>query len=341
MAETTHRAREALLAVARDYPGIWDAVNTFRAAKGRLDMEWPDWCFLPLAAAYAVVSGGGGNRVAPGRAADVARVGALMAWRMTQGIYRFDPAVYSAVAATPVAGDIPAEAIMQLPEWCVYVETPDMQIGSQPMHGFWAHLEHDMGTGGAELRLLLDTDDALLPLPLHLGAWPLAESVARATDRAHVHAVSLGLPMDARGVREQAQAWAGPLVSLLLYLCSAADFSRRGNPAQPSNPPMQQTKRGPRIFPASGPTTWDVGVRMGSALRAAYAAEQIGAHQGGSVRGHIRRAHWHGFRSGPMKTPDGQAIPAEKRRFELRWMPPIAVNLPDIEQLPATIYPVK
>jgi len=151
----THRAREQLLQAGRDYPTAWQAAEGFRRDKGQQNFDWPDWCYLPLAGAYAVVSGGGANRVPLHKIGDVSRLGAMMEWRMTQGIYRFDPAVYEAVRDTPLGGELPVQAIMQLPEWCVYVETPDMTLGDRPLYGFWAHLEHDMNAGRIELRLLL------------------------------------------------------------------------------------------------------------------------------------------------------------------------------------------
>lgn len=342
----THRARAALLQAGRDYPGAWSAADAFRRDRGTSpDFDWPDWCYLPLAGSYAVVSGGGSNRVSLDRAVDVARIGALQAWRMTQGIYRFDPAVYDAVRDTAVTGDLPAEAIMQLPKWCVYVETPGHSAAGAPLHGFWAHLEFDVQSRRAELRLLLDVEvGPPLPLPLHLGSWPLAESVARAVDQAVDQAVLQRMPLPAgdgrRVIREQAE----PLVSMLLYLCSCGDYSRRGSLAQPGNPQPVRTRRdGPKLFPAAGPVEWDVGVRMGSALRAAYLAAETAGAGGTSTgpRGHVRRAHWHGFRSGPRTRADGSEVPTSERPFTVRWMPPIPVNLPDVADLPATVRPVK
>jgi hypothetical protein len=336
--QRTHRARDQLIKAGRDYPNAWGQVEGFRAARGQPGFDWPDWCFLPLAGAYAIVSGGGSNRVPVQKMSDVARLGALAAWRMTQGIYRFDPAVYGAVADTPVAGDLPCDVLMRMPEWCVYIETPGMESSLGVVHGFWAHLEYDANTTTKELRLLLDMDPAPVVLPLHLGSWSLAESIARAVDLAGVHLMSLGMPMAAGDVRREWRQWAEPLVSLLLYLCSTNDLA--GKHGQPGNPVAKRTRRdGLRIFAVDGPRTWDVGVRMGAALRAAYMAAETagGSPSGGSPRGHVRRAHWHGFRSGPRKRDDGQEIPADQRAFEVRWLPPIPVNLPDLNDLPATV----
>jgi hypothetical protein len=337
---TAHRARDQLVQAGRDYPGAWGQAEGFRAARGA-GFDWPDWCYLPLAGAYAIVSGGGSNRVPLARMGDVARIGALATWRMTQGIYRFDPSVFAAVIDTPVTGDLPVDALMRLPEWCVYVETSGLQAYASELHGFWAHLESDSNNGRKELRLLLDVDPVPVGVPLHLGVGSLAESIAQATDQAGVHAVSLGLSMPAGEVRREWRNLAEPLVSLLLYLCSTSDMA--GRHGQPGNPkPVSTRPDGLRLFPADGPRTWDVGVRMGSALRSAYQAAETGSasdHVG--PRGHVRRAHWHGFRSGPRKAADGTDISAEQRPFELRWLPPIPVNLPDVADLAATVRPVK
>lgn len=340
----THRAREALIQTGRDYPDAWKAADNFRRSHGQAGFEWPAWCYLPLAAAYAVVSGGGSNRVSPHQVADVARVGAMMAWRMTQGIYRFDAAVYEAVRETDIAGDVPTEILFRLPEWCVYVETPDMETEAGQIHGFWAHMEHDMRSGQPELRLLLDMDAVLLPVPLHVGQWSLTEAIAKASDLAAVHAISVGMPHPDAKFRAIVRTWSEPLVSLLLYLCSTADYSRRGIPGQPANPEPKRTRRnGWRLFPASGPTEWDVGVRMGAALRAAYQREQMGdaaAPTGRQVRPHVRRAHWHTFLSGP-RLRDGESIPPTERRRDLRWVPPIPVNIDDVSKLPTVIRRVE
>lgn len=62
------------------------------------------------------------------------------------------------------------------------------------------------------------------------------------------------------------------------------------------------------------------GVAIGRQLRAAAKAETGAAHKG--PRPHIRRAHWHGYWLGPR---------AGGQRFELRWLPPIAVALKEEE----------
>ncbi len=82
----------------------------------------------------------------------------------------------------------------------------------------------------------------------------------------------------------------------------------------------------------------------GAALRRAYAQAETGSpaapgHSTG-IRGHVRRAHWHTILSGP-RIADGAAIAPEQRKRDLRWMPPIAVALDDLDTLPATVRRVR
>src|SRR4051812_19272818 len=154
MNEAYLRPGRILGSFSRLYPDAWKQVDEFRANRQGLG-NWPDWCFLPLAGAFAIVSRG--RTVPPGASVQhVGILGALAAWRVTQGIYRFDPTVLDALWETPVTGDIPTEVLFHLPEWCVYIPTPDRRWHGAELHGVFAHLEHDVNDRRAELRLVLD-----------------------------------------------------------------------------------------------------------------------------------------------------------------------------------------
>lgn len=334
---TNHRARQHLIAAGKLYSGAWRTLDGMRQERGKSLPNWPDWCYLPLAAAYAVVSGGGDNRVPPHMIGDVGRLGALAAWRPTQGIYRFDSTLYAALADTPLSGDLPCDVLHHLPEWCVYVETPGREWMGSPLYGFFAHLEFDPGAdGGAgreELRLLMDSEAALAPIPIHLGPWPLAEAVARAMDVSRTYGAALGLPVP-DGVAGAMTEAVAPLLSLLLYLC--ADGAEMGDGGtRPIMPQPKRTKQGWRLFPADKPTEWGVGVRLGAALRRAYQQQETGQQeidpQTGRMRprAHVRCAHWHTYRHG-----EGRTL------TRLRWLPPIAVNV-DGTDLPSVVREVR
>lgn len=339
---TACRPRDHLVDFAKRYPNAWKQAAGLINDKGQNGFpDWPAWCFLPIAGSYAVISAElGVNEISLPFIGDVAKHAALLAWRVTQGIYRFDPAVYEAVRDTPVSGDIPHEVLYRLPEWCIYIETPDMMFSGEQMHGAFVHLEHDVNTGLAELRLLLDLDTKLVPTPLHLGAWTLQESISRMASEAGRQAVSRGFDPVTNAEVNELKRVVEPILSLVLYVCTqASEIGDAGR--KPEHPQPTKTKRGVQYFAPDKPTTWEVGVRLGAALRRAFQAQET--HAEGSNAGprpHIRRAHWHGFRSGPRLKPDGSEIPATMRAFDLKWLPPIPVNLSD-EDLPAVVRVVK
>ena len=332
----TCRPREHLRAVAHFYPGAWKMIDTFRQNRGKGLLDWPQWCFCPLAAAYAIVSGGGDNRT-PETISDVARIGALAAWRVTQGIYRFDTALYPQLIKTPI-NKLPVDVLYHLPEWCVYIETPDLKWLDIPMAGFFAHLEHDTNTGRPELRLLLDVDlehgPALIGQPLHLTADTIEGAVAAMVDESKRQMINLTPCTKMPDMSKHLTPPLQQLLSLLLYLCSdSADFG--GHPP-PTNPRPKKIKKGWRLFPPNKPCLWDVGIRIGAALREAHIKEETG--RPGQIlesgrqrpRPHVRRAHWHLYWTGK-----GRQFPTVK------WVPPVPINIASLNDLPATIRQIK
>lgn len=331
----THPALSLLHEVGRTYPTAWQGIESFRADRASLG-DWPETVYCPLAGAYAIVSGGGNQRVPLNIADHVALIGALAAWRPTQGIYRFDPDLYDALIRSPVTGVLPCELLQRLPAWCVYIELPYYESHVLSPTGVFIHLEYDPNHARLELRLLLTTTTGhLIPIPLHLGAWPLNEAITR-----YLSAAMDGAEPGTRQFAQNPEASAvisdiaNPCLSLALYLCSeAADYQR-----PPPLTPKQTRRRGTRLFLPDGPTTWDVGLRIGAALRLAReaAAHNVpetpvpGTHA--SPRPHIRAAHWHLFWKGPR---DGERTPL------VRWIPPTGVRMSLGDDAPAVIRTVK
>lgn len=249
-----HPAAAHLRAVSRDYPGCWKAYDAFRQDRRELG-DWPEWCYCPMAAAYAIVSGGGPNRLGLDRIGEVARLAALAAWRPTQGIYRFAPALRAAILAQPPPAVLPCDRLYRLPAWCLYLELHDLD----PLRGVFAHLEWDANAQRPELRLLFDRadPDALVPLPLHLGPWPLGVALDEMARQARQQAVRLHVP--APGDPAALAALAAPVVALLSYLADpAADYAR---PPWPE-PKRSRDKDGGRIwklFPPKHPTLHLIG----------------------------------------------------------------------------------
>ncbi|MDL2316911.1 hypothetical protein LJC59_07525 [Desulfovibrio sp. OttesenSCG-928-A18] len=320
--------------MTKRYPDAWHLSDTLRQDRGRDGLpDWPAWCYLPMSGWYAIISQATGQqRLAPEQAADISCLAALGAWRYTQGIYCIQPDLLSALSSTVPTGDLPVEVILRMPEWCVYIETDGLDYDGMPLAGFFAYLEHDANTERAELRLVLAYQDGRLAggTPLHLGPWTVTEAVDRAMSEARVHAHRIPGAADrlTDAVVERAAQSSYSLVSLLLYLCSdEPDIAGHVPGTYPRHPAPKKTKKGLRLFPPDKPHIWRVGEVVGEALRKAQVGSvAVGADMSGrrGTRPHIRRAHWHGYWTGPRSGSD-----SDKRRFGYRWLPPIIVGIDD------------
>ena len=153
-------------------------------------------------------------------------------------------------------------------------------------------------------------------------------------ETAHQFPVRVETP---EGEIERLSADISPLVSLVLYLCSEAAEIREhgGGKRLPALPRPQKTKKGLKLFPPDHPNRWEVGYRLGAALRQARSehepTEATGTH--GSPRPHIHRAHWHSSWVGKMDQP-------ETRSVSLKWLQPIPVNVQNADDLTTTVRDV-
>ncbi len=297
---------------SNDYPDAWKQIETFRSGKGKDLPGWPDWCFLPMAAWYSIVSAElQVDRIALPMIPDVARLAALGAWRYTQGIYKLDTELFSAVSVTVPSGSLPTDVLYHLPEWSLYIDTPGLKWMESEMYGFFAHLEHDVNTGRGELRLLIDCAAKLMSISLHLGNWTITEAIDRFMAEAKKQAVAAGVDFDPAPVLIEAMSKdIYPLISLLLYVCSKGVDYPDNNRPQKAKP--KRTKRGWKLFPADKPRIWLLGEKIGNNIRNAGLTENTGSKKSA----HIRRAHWHGYWTGPRDT---------NQEFELKWIPPTVV----------------
>lgn len=322
-----------LAALGRAYPDAWRQADMMRADRGKDVPGWPPWCFLPMAGWYAIVSARHRMDALPlEMMADMQRLSALGAWRPTQGIYRFDDDLYDALISTPLDGDMPCQVLYRLPAWCVYVETPLMVYAGVDVRGFFAHLECDANSGAHELRLLLQSAHGdLLAVPIHLGAWPIAEGLRRMRAVAEFNFSAPNSMID-RGVQSMVDNMTTlqVCINLLLYLCSDGPDVRGPHGALyvPGHPKAKKVKTGWRLFAPLAPTVWRMGEALGDSIRAGRRAPQGGTH--GRPRPHIRRAHWHGYWTGPLKGD---------RRFDLRWLPPVAVAMAEEDGAPEAASP--
>jgi len=327
------RPKQLLKDISRKWPNVWEQFKIFRKDKGKSLPDWPDWCYVPIAAGYAIYTQGV-DTSAPilDFKHGPAVITAAAAWRVTQGVYRFDEDLYNALISQPMIDNLPCEALKRLPEWCVYIETYNSTFDGKPFSGFMAHLEKDANDGTEELRLVLMMDDGdNFPMPLHIGDWTLDEGLRRmqAVSDKNAKQHYPGFKFQTIDYQEDVE----PLLQLVLYLCA----ENIDIPMLPAHPRTRVRMSG-QVDIAREPHTWTVGMRIGTSIRKYRKEVEMNTHddslQGNhaSPRPHVRRAHWHHFWKGPR---DGN------RTLILRWLPPIPVGVDDESQLPAVIHKVE
>ena len=339
--QTELRPMRILKDISKQYPHVWQHVKEFRARKGKDLPNWPDWCYIPIAAGCAIATQGSDSDVMTAifdKMLSPAVITAAAAWRVTKGICRFDADLYNSLINQPLDGNIPCDALKRLPEWCVYIETMHgLFFLKQPVEGFWAHLEYDSKTGREELRLVLMLKNGFnMPFPIHLGDWTLEEGVNQMMEETENMAKSQEIEYQfPRGIDFVSQIV--PCVQLVLYLCA----ENMDMPVLPKHPATRVRMSG-QADVMKEPRIWNVGIRIGAAIRK-YNNEQreetkektdeTGIMRA-SPRPHVRRAHWHHFWAGPMKG---------ERKLVLRWLPPIPVGYYDESETeqPMVIHRIK
>ena len=283
----TPRPQQHLAFFRERHPHAFKFADPMRAQRGRTVPDWPDWCFLPFEAAYRILFGEELPEN-PTQVGDAFELAALAAWRVTQGIYRPDPALLEEAREADLGWKIPDDLFWRLPEWCVYVETEgDGPVGMRTA-GFFAHLVTD-SPDTPQLRLLFDVDDTpesrdvmghpseegrpegrprLSPFAVDHAATDLREAVSAAASNAatllaqYWERPNSEVTLEAAegiGVDNIALQYVQP-VALLDRVCSPAAQYRdvAGRVRRPVNPEPKKTRRGPRLFPPHEPSIWRV-----------------------------------------------------------------------------------
>ncbi|ABE46947.1 AcrVA2 family anti-CRISPR protein [Polaromonas sp. JS666] len=396
-----------------DFPGAWKVVEMARKyPEAVVGYGWKDWCYLPVNVMGGVLAELKKDTYSLAEAEMLLmhqmRLGsALAAWRMTKGVYRFDPTLLEEIVNSDVKDGLPEDCFFRLPDWCVYIPTPGMQHSpGLKMHGFFSYIDDHASSGKrgdeapelhfeilvdpkmsdpwALVLLLRSSPELILEFTLALRRHPQLDpgDFMRSKEFIHVHdhvdllrgsfgaasKASYIESLNAMQVLKEVQdnlpehdslsnAWKTVpkatddeyrdpdmvnkvlddmnalrlrLASLVLYLCAdESDVAPQGLGNRRAALRTQESA-GKRSYSADRISFWDVGFRVGSALREARTiADRTGPGDGGTVRPHMRRAHWHTYNTGPR---DGQ----QARR--VKWLSPIAVNLRSPDELVPTLH---
>lgn len=301
------------------YPKAWKYVEDVRARERH---HYPSWCYLSINAFQAIVrlhAQIDENLSLPMPLVEAAATLAVMeTWRVTQGVYRFDPDVYEAVRTTPIYGDLPSEIFYQIPEWCVYIETPNYETVLGKHHGFFAFLNFDETTSAVSLRLLVEMEKQRFPIILSIGNWSVFKSISKTIDET-IERVNLNsneyyfLPATLQPIVES-------LLSLLLYVCSQNGAFDDPLPSFPMSKKVQD-----RWQPVTDnkPKIWHMGVKFGTYMRK-YCLAQLG-DKTTNTEIHLRPSQW------DHSLIDKSSQDNLPKRI-LRWIPPIPVNTDNLLQ---------
>ena len=215
MKSLVHSPYKYVQKTEKKYPTAWKEIAGFRKDKGIDLPDWPDWCYIPMAAGVAIVSGGDDSRLGMHNSADISIVSGLAAWRKTRGIYRFDEALFGKLWSRSIA-DIPMDTIFNLPEKCCYIEIPKHFHDDFGIVGFFVFLEYDVNHGHAEVRFLLDYSNKLVAHFIHVEDED-CEEIREIVDLFRkVFSTSFNPEIAISNVEDISEK----LLSISLYLCS-------------------------------------------------------------------------------------------------------------------------
>lgn len=321
-----------IIKISKKFPNIWQDIDACRAKRSR---SWPGWCFIPrdnlvaIMASYLGTPANDDERIEHYTWIRLATI--LAPWRVSKSVYRFDPDIYRPLIETPLRGNLPAELFFKMPEWAVYVETPDLDtyFGGKSQ-GFLASLNYSSKDDG-EVKLSLLSFDDQVPFMEWLyvkEGITIEESIARSLERWNTVASKMQLSREPEKFSlAEVVSHASKLVNLLLYICQVnSEYydvrSADGSNRFPSNPQPKKTKKGLRYFPPDKPTVWECGIRQGAELRRALSqqAEWKGGTHSSPIP-HARAAHWQTYLTG-----EGSRKDPTKGVRVLKWIHTTLVN---------------
>jgi hypothetical protein len=205
---------------------------------------------------------------------------AISLWEPTKRIFKIDPTVSAELCNSAVSARVPVD-IIRLPDWSIRVDCPEMQLMACKLR---VHANGDI-----EDMLVIVIDEE-------------KEQVAKA--------LRLNEPWCADEDTEEAKAYIGKALSLLLYLSTVHNsVPRSAYKKYTALSKKNQTK--PFIYPEKASIV-KIGEELGKMLQTAYTKQA-----GYSMKAHIRRAHWHNYWTGPK----------DNRKLICKWTNSTGVNM--------------
>ena len=323
--------------ILRKFPSAVSDARELYDNKASYGDAWPDWCGLPMAATYAIITQwadmSNTQKIMTQVGVDaLADVTAALLWRKTKACYKFDPTLHKELAKNTRIEKLPVDVFYRLPYHCVFIEGP-ITTDDTSIKGFFAWMERDANSGIPELRLLFLLQDMnTIPIPIIMTGGKLhvqdSTNALLASAIKNIKASSyqtIGLLTGAAtSLDDIFDDVKKAAINLVLYLCSS-------NAAPELTPIQRPTDKHGDVLHFH---RWDVGARFGKAVRAQRAASEQGDGASGtkgsessrkSSKPHINRCSWNHYWTGP-KTGEQELI--------LQWITPTLVSIENDDDAP-------
>lgn len=332
------RDKDTPLALVRLWPKMnpdcYEKLDLCRSLKDRGEMNWPDYCRLPINAAYTYLVScvGFSDQDA---ALVCAELTACWIWRQNKIIYTFDADLAESLAAQAYdmqdTDVLPAELLMHLPYPCIYIKAPGLL---EHTDGFWAWMDFDTNREGPELRIqwVFDGMDASFAQVLHIIPGGTISDCFLDTIQTTLEHFSE--PVDVSKPADSCRTILTAIQLLLYILSDNADVEDAPPDISVAKSRKQSSIRHIVQDKASEVQAKNVGIRIGAAFRRSKQGQSSGNSigTGSTKRPHMRRGHWHHYWAGPK---DGD------RKLVLRWTAPTMIHSEIGVGDNVTVYPVK
>lgn len=318
----------------RKYPTAFPTCDDIRTGKG---VDLPDWhsiCSIPISATISLAQHLKADDIFPSSCA------ALYAWRKHKAVYNFDPSLAEMLMAQGSSDlDIPMEILFTIPYNCFWIQYDSSG-------GLFVWIEHDIKTDSFELRLLLATEDKGFTesIPVHLIEGGTVYDGIKATYDIVKNNLPGSAEIDMSKLISYQSTYAAKIIQLILYLCAENKDVKKKSP--------QSAKAKKSGVDYSAPKTWDVGFRIGNAIRKYDKAQAESENEDKNEnnteneddpmiknvatrshrRPHTRRGHYHHFWTGSEKD--------DSRKIILRWVAPTFIN-GSAKDIVTTVHKVK
>lgn len=274
----------------------------------------------------------------------------LTLWRLTKGLYAFEPELQAALIGSEI-NHLPLNLLQRLPEYAPYIALSGpgqqgIEIAGVPVRGFWVTLAENTDRTRLLQVITLNPDGDLHLYLLQLNGTTLQDTLAdtrqtaqqlrqEAFDHRPENSIQVPLPALFSPPSEafEVALW-NTVLTLTFYLCSEEpDLTGvvRGDPQE-----GKARHQGSRWYVPERSTTLQVGMRYAGAVR--MWPQHLGQRAASDTSGlgtprmpHVRRAHYHLYWSGP-----GRQEP------RVRWLQPTLVNMKgqEMDDYPVSYRPV-